>query len=409
MILRAYHPLTDRKAVRRIWTEIGWLEEGNEESLDLSLAGCQGWVAEVEGEAECLVLTSPGVLRYLREDIPFASIQAVTTGRIGRRQGLALHLTAKAVSEAAQQGTAVFGLGMFEQGFYDRLGFGTGSYEHTVRFDPSNLKNDLPYRRPKRLSQEDWKIIHASRLSRLHRHGACSLFAPELTRAEMLEHPNGFGLGFFDGPAGDLSHHLWFYIRGPVEKGAYRVEWMSFRTWQQFLELMAVIQSLGDEVSQVILREPAGMQLQNLIRKPFQLRRISRGSRYENRISAAADWQMRICDLPTCLEKTRLPGDPVHFNLKLKDPIGQYLEQNQPWRGIGGDYVVTLGSVSQAEPGSDTALPILSASVGAFTRMWLGVLSASVLSAMDDLFGPPELIERLGAFQTPVPHPDWSI
>ena len=407
MILRAYHPRTDRKAVRRIWTEIGWLEEGNEESLDLSLAGCQGWVAEIEGDAECLVLTSPGVLRYLKDDIPFASIQAVATGRIGRRQGLAHHLTAKAVAEAAQRGTAVFGLGMLEQGFYDRLGFGTGSYEHTVRFDPSNLTNDLSYRRPKRLGQEDWKIIHASRLSRLCRHGSCSLFAPELTRAEMLEHPNGFGLGFLN--AGDLSHHLWFCIRGPVENGTYRVEWMSFRTWQQFLELMAVIQSLGDEVSQVIVREPAGMQLQNLMRRPFQLRRISRGSRYENRISAAADWQMRICDLPVCLEKTRLPGDPLHFNLKLNDPIGQYLDQNQPWRGIGGDYDVTLGPASRAEPGAETGLPTLSASVGAFTRWWLGVLPAAVLSAMDELSGPQQLIESLDTFRLPLPHPDWSI
>lgn len=407
MILRAYRQRTDRKAVHRIWTEIGWLEEGSEESLDLSLTGCRGWVAEIEGEAECLVLTSPGVLSYLGENIPLTSVQAVSTGRIGRKQGLALHLTAKAVAEAVQQGAAVFGLGMFEQGFYDRLGFGTGSYEHTVCFDPSNLKTDLSYRRPKRLSQEDWKIIHASRLSRLRWHGSCSLFAPELTRAEMLEHSNGFGLGFFD--AGDLSHHLWFCIQGPVEKGTYRVEWMSFRTWHQFLELMAVIQSLGDEVSQVIVREPAGMQLQSLIRRPFQLRRISRGSHYENRISATADWQMRICDLPVCLEKTHLPGDPVHFNLKLKDPIEQYLEQNQPWRGVGGEYVVTLGPVSRAERGTDTSLPTLSASVGAFTRWWLGVHPAAILSAMDELSAPQNLINALDTYLLPLPHPDWSI
>jgi hypothetical protein len=407
MILRAYRPRTDRKSVHRIWTEIGWLEEGSEESLDLCLTACRCWVAEIEGEAECLVLTSQGVLRYQREDIPFTSVQGVTTGRIGRRQGLALHLTAKAVAEAAQRGTAVFGLGMFEQGFYDRLGFGTGSYEHTVCFHPFNLKTNLPYRRPKRLSQEDWETIHASRLSRLRWHGSCSLIAPELTRAEMLEHSNGFGLGFFDG--GDLSHHLWFRIRGPVEKGAYRVEWMSFRTWRQFLELMAVIQSLGDEVSQVTMLEPAGMQVQSLIRRPFQLRRISRGSRYENRINAAANWQMRICDLPVCLEKTHLPGEPVHFNLTLKDPIEQYLGQDESWRGVGGEYVVTLGPVSRAERGTDTSLPTLSTSVGTFTRWWLGVLPAAVLSAMDELSAPQKLVDALDTYRLPLPHPDWSI
>ena len=118
---------------------------------------------------------------------------------------------------------------------------------------------------------------------------------------------------------------------------------------------------------------------------------------------------MRICDLPVCLGKTRLPGDPLHFNLKLNDPIGQYLEQNQPWRGIGGDYDVTLGPASRAEPGAETGLPTLSASVGAFTRWWLGVLPAAVLSAMDELSGPQQLIESLDTFRLPPPHPDWSI
>jgi hypothetical protein len=118
---------------------------------------------------------------------------------------------------------------------------------------------------------------------------------------------------------------------------------------------------------------------------------------------------MRICDLPVCLEKTRLPGDPVHFNLRLEDPIGQYLEQNQSWRGIGGEYVVALGPVSRAEPGSDSSLPTLSASVGAFTRWWLGVLPAAVLSVVDELSGPQRLIEALDAFRFPLPHPDWSI
>ena len=28
---------------------------------------------------------------------------------------------------------------MFEQGFYDQVGFGTGAYEHTIRFDPATL------------------------------------------------------------------------------------------------------------------------------------------------------------------------------------------------------------------------------------------------------------------------------
>ena len=50
----------------------------------------------------------------------------------------------------------------------------------------------------------------------------------------------------------------------------------------------------------------------------------------------------------------------------------------------------------------------LEASVGAFTRLWLGVTSATALSMTDQLSGPPALLEALDeALQLPAPQTDW--
>ncbi len=65
--------------------------------------------------------------------------------------------------------------------------------------------------------------------------------------------------------------------------------------------------------------------------------------------------------------------------------------------------------LATSAPGADPALPTLAASVGAFTRMWLGVRPATGLAATDDLFGPQELLERLDrVLRLPDPKPDWD-
>ena len=65
---------------------------------------------------------------------------------------------------------------MFEQGFYDRLGFGTGGYEHLVALDPSQLRFPRPGRSrvPRRITTDDWEAVHANRRNRFRGHGACS-------------------------------------------------------------------------------------------------------------------------------------------------------------------------------------------------------------------------------------------
>ena len=402
---RAYEPHRDQSAVQRIWQEIGWLEKGKEAALDVFLGGSRVMVAQVNGAAECVVLSAAGTIRYLDQDQPFAAVTGVSTSRVARKQGLASRLTARVVADEVAGGASVVGLGMFEQGYYNQLGFGTGGYEHWIGFDPARLKVEVKPRIPRRISGDDWAAVHASRLARLRGHGACSFVSPALTQAEMMLTDKGFGLGFRSGD--ELTHHVWCTAKG-VESGPYTVLWMSFRDADQFLELMALIKSLGDQVRLVRMREPPGIQMQDMIEQPFKQRQISAKSDFEANTRAVACWQMRICDLEACMEGTRLRGDTVRFNLCLSDPIERLLSDG-PWRGVGGEYVVTLGPVSRAEPGRDAKLPTLTTSVGAFTRMWLGVRPATGLAVTDDLAGPRGLLERLDwVLCIPEPKPDWD-
>jgi hypothetical protein len=187
------------------------------------------------------------------------------------------------------------------------------------------------------------------------------------------------------------------------------VQWLAYRTREQFLELMALLKSLGDQIRCIRIPEPPGIQLQDLVDRPIRQRIATKGSKFESAISPGALTQMRICDVPGCLEHTHLWGETCRFNLVLIDPIADLLEEEAPWRGVAGEYVVTAGGASGAEPGSNAVLPTLRASVGAFSRLWMGVRPATGLALTDNLAGPPELLEQLDrAFCLPAPHLDWE-
>jgi hypothetical protein len=410
MEFRSYDAERDQAAVHRIWRECGWIEPGNgqhDRGLDVFITAGRALVADVDGGAECMVTTALGDIRYQDEYLPFSCVTAVTTSHVARKRGLAGRLTAEAIAADAAAGAAVSGLGMFEQGYYDRLGFGSGAYGHWLYFDPAQLTVDLKPPVPRRITLDDWEAVHANRVHRARAHGSCNL-PPPFTRAEMLWSKNGFGLGYGKGDGGELSHHVWLSAEGG-EAGPYHVLWLAYNDGRQFLELMALVKSLGDQVRLVRVIEPPGIQMQDLLRRPFQLRTSTQKSKFENTMRAAAYWQMRILDLPACLRATELPAKNLVFNLTLSDPIADLLPADAPWRGVAGDYVVTLGPASTAEAGADPALPTLNASVGAFTRLWLGVRPATGLAVTDDIGGPPDLLEKLDAtLRLPDPKPDWD-
>jgi GNAT superfamily N-acetyltransferase len=405
---RPYNAETDREAVRRVFHEVGW--SGAARHVDDERFGqvVRVRVAELGGAAECVITTCGGTVRYLDEDLAFACVLEVATSRVARRQGLALNLLSRALAEHAAEGALVAGLGVFDQGFYDRVGFGTAPYVRWVEFNPAHLTVEAAPRPPQRLSPEEWQALHAARLSRRRVHGACSLTPPEVTQASLGELGESFGLGYLDGPGGSLSHGLW--LSGKDEHGPYNVAWLVFHTRDEFLELMALLKSLSDQVHLVGMQEPGGIQMQDLLAKPLAAGRVTEGSRYANRIRTGAYYQFRMLDLPGCLAQTRLPSTTtLRLNLTLTDPIEAYLPDDAPWRGCGGKYVLSLGEASSAESGEDRSLPMLNATVNAFTRLWLGVQPATGLAYTDRLEAPDGLLRALDrTLRLPQPDADWG-
>lgn len=407
--IRPYNSEKDYEAIPRIWEEVGWIKRS--EALDATansfVSSGRALVAEIDGTTECQVSSMPGAMRYLETNLRFSGVTAVATGYVARKQGLAARLTARLVAEDTAAGIQVMGLGMFEQGFYNQLGFGTAPYTRWVSFDPAQLQIAAKARIPKRLTSNDWEAVHAARLTRMRGHGACILFPPDVSRVEMIAHA-GFGLGYYDGVAGELSHYLWMISEGN-ESGPYTMQWMTYQNGTQLLELVALMHALGDQIRLFKLKEPYGVQFQDFIRQPFRFQLLTSEGKFDNNNQADARQQYRICDLEGSLAQTHLPGETVRFNLALTDPVSAFLDDDIAWRGLSGDYIVTLGPESAAIPGNDAALPTLKATVNAFTRLWLGVRQPSYLALSDALSGPPELFAALDrVLRLPVPDMDWD-
>jgi len=405
MDIRPFDLEKDIRAVERIWYEVGWVENATQAGYVkdfLSTGSCI--VGCLNGSAECAVHTVPGTIQYLDDELQLCVVSAVTTSRVARKQGFARVMTARQLAEAALGGAEVAALGMFEQGFYDQVGFGTGAYEHGFRFDPATLQVDRTFRVPSRLHPDDWPQVHQAMLNRLKHHGACNLHPPELMKGELAWHENGFGLGYYTGET--LTHFFWGDATG--EHGPYEISYMAYRSSDELLELLALIRSLGDQVSTVVMVEPPHVQLQALLKQPFRNRRNTRQTEFENVHRTSAWWQIRILDLAACLSKRRWRSPGIRFNLKLHDPVADFLSADD-WQGIGGDYTVEIGESSSAVSGATTGLATLEASVNSFSRLFFGIVKASDLAASDGVTVPRELLPALDeAFCLPRMTTSWD-
>jgi len=403
---REYDPDRDFACAARIWREVGWLGKDEGERLRWYAEESRGVVAVVDGEVECFVLMTDGRLRYQESHLPMAACTGVTTGRAARRLGLARRALARSLVGEVRRGALVAGLGVFEVGFYDALGYGSGSCQRWAQVDPAHLRIGVRPRPAARLTPDDWEEMHAARIGRRRCHGVCDLLPACITRSEVADGDRGFGLGYRDAAGGRLSHFVYF-TTGSAEQGPYRAE-LIYRTVDELRELLALVKSLGDQVLSVTLREPPGMILQDWLDRPFRHMNVTEGGKHEWRIRSAAYHQFRILDLQRCVGALRLPGANLSFNLRLTDPMEAYAEETS-WSGLGGDYIISFGEVSTCSPGANTDLPTLHASVNAFTRLWLGVGPASGLQVADDLNAPAELLQSLDdVLRLPVPQPDWD-
>ena len=284
MEIEQYDLERHKEAVKTMWVEAGWGEFKESEQLFVETE--RTLVATVDGRPGAVSISSQGDMRYIDETLPITGIGAVITDLTARRQGLSSRLTAHRIALDARDGALVAALGAFEDGFYNRLGFGTGAYEYRVSFAPSHLKIDRRARPPQRLGTQDFARIHRARLARHRSHGGCNFHAPEYTRLDLNNDGSGFGFGYSD-EAGELTHFIWLSGKGK-EAGPFSVEQLIYQTWDQCFELLALLKSFGDQFHVVAMTEPPDLWLQDWLERPFFHRNLTKGSQYASKIAADA-------------------------------------------------------------------------------------------------------------------------
>lgn len=385
---RPYERERDLGAVTRVWLEVGWIDHDDEDDalgLDEFLAATTTLVADVHGEAECAVTRSTGSIRHLDTDLPLCVVAAVTTGHAGRRQGLASALVHETLVAGAADGAAVAALGMFDQGFYDRFGFGTCGYEHRFTFDPSDLDVPVPAQAPVRLTVDDAAEMHGLLVRRNRGHGSVVVDPVDEFRAELRWTEKPFALGYRSADDGRLTS----FVQGSAkaEYGPYEVEWLAYETPDDLLAILGLLRALGDQAGAVILNaEPVEVQLQDLLRTPMRQRRaLRRAGGAEIAHEAFAQQQIRILDVHACVQATHLWAPEVAFGLRLHDPVGI----------VEGEYTVRFGAESSSTDGIESGLPVVEASVNAFSRLWMGERPSSSLALTDDLSAPGDLVAAL--------------
>jgi hypothetical protein len=406
-MIRAYKP-EDLEHSLRIFREIGWMD-GKDSDKDVFRAYIDkgnSLVADLNGEVEVFVVTRSGCCKYLEDDIPFSAVTGVATSRVARQLGLAGRVTAMAIAESAKNGAAMSILGIFDQGYYEKFGYGNTVNHRISTIDPSQLKVPRLSRSPKRLSKNDAKAMHECRCRRKRYHGGCNLNGSGETKATTIWQEHGFGLGF-ENENGTLTHFLWIEPKG--EHGPYNVCFTGWETHEQFIELLSVLNSLSDQIHGVRMADPPRLQLQDFLTRPHATRRARKGGDFDINVVSQIWMQCRILDLPVCVGAMKCCGPPVSFNLELTDPIEKYLPEESSWRGISGNWIIRIGEDSSATLGSDPALQTASCTINDLSRIWFGSSTAESVSVTGDFRSDPDLIQAIDRVVCiPTPVVDWD-
>lgn len=400
--IRPYNPETDNDAIWRIWVEIGWLEPSDAvDGIGWTFADGQAFVAEFNGTPEVSINAVEGTIRHGNTEVPLSVITALTASRVARRQRVGSRLVGQSVADARGRGAHLSALGIFDQGYYDKFGFGTGSYERSSTFDPASLTIPPPNKDPRRLTADDAEEMQAAMQRQMLPHGQVRVNYPGEIRAGMAWQAKSSAFGFETN--GVLTH--FFFGKMESEDGPLVVFDLVYENPEQLLELLGFIASFADQTTTVTLHDdPSVIVLHDFIERPFRHRQVTTGSNTPLQTTSRQWWQIRINNVAEALAVLECDRE-LTFGLAVTDPIEQYLPDDDSWTGESGTYVVELGSTTACRPGDITGLPAVKCSINALTRWWLGVASAGTLAASDDFAAPPELLAALDrAVRLPTPH-----
>jgi len=405
--MRPYDHDRDLATVLSIWNELNWLEdcEHREAGLRAFLRDTHGVVEELDGRVEAHVGIRDGRVNHEGRWLPLGMVACVTTSPVARVGGLASRLTAAAVADAAERGAVAAALGMFDQGFYDRFGFGTGVPDPRRTIDPRTLDVPKLTRRPVRLGLTELDEVLACKRASHRAHGAALFDTDGDVEAEIRWYADGYILGFRDA-AGTLTHCLFAVRKG--EQGPDRIRWMAWRTRAELVELLSLIRSLADSLYAVRMADPIGVCMLDYVRRPFEAMEKRLKGTFGHPDSANAWEQWRILQPTPAFAGVRAAGEAT-LTVQLTDPIADHLAPERAWRGVAGPWTLRLGESSSMTPGGATDAPVLEASINALSRWWLGVRPASHLALSDDFAATPELLATLDrCWRPPLPRNDWE-
>ena len=378
--------------------EAGWLERDSDRDAFISYLNRQGAstvVAAVDSKIEGLAVAEHNAsMNYMFQTVNLTVIDTVCASGVSRGMGVASMLVARQLANAADNGLHLASLGVFDQGFYDRLGFGSCIAEPLFCFDPLQLICKQERRTPERLGEDNFLEIYECLLNGVEAHGVVRISNPEWLKLQLKkDNISSFG---FRNKCGKLTH---FISIKEISKIAIGVVFCSFSCSEEFFDLLSLLRSFGDQIYSIYMTSPPKINLSDCLLRPTRFDKTQKRDKTTCRVRT----QFRILDLFECIEKVKLPSsEKVSFNLRISDPLTDYLSEgggiNCDWRGVSGEYVIHLGEESFAERGRDNTLEYMEASISAFTRLWLGVAQASTLCFTDEMSAPAKLLSKLDRY-----------
>jgi len=394
----------DIEGMLPLWRDAGWDQDGEnaEGEARRHLTDATSYVA-VDSAGICsAAVAMEGTFQCLDTALPLSAVTAVLTASYARKKGHAARLLARLLAAERERGAVVAALGVFDQGYYNRTGFGNAARDNVIVINPAALRTPAAARdalndpdvRIVPLSLRDSDALYAADLRRYKHHGSCTITKAGYI-AGALERIGKKMLGLGIMYKGALVAH---FVAQRVSEDKLDILWLIADTLPHYIQLFELIHRLSDQLEQVKMIVPPDIEIYDLIHRPLQSGVIFHGHSFDDLYF----WQLRILDLPRAIASISLPrAHPVRFALTIHDPIARYLATE--WQGLAGEYTVTLGEHSECRIGAEHALPRLEATINAFSRFWVGAASLRALSISDHFRADARLIDELTRAYVPPP------